>query len=165
MLWLHRWWCHFFCRCQVCVPMELFVLPSISLLCFVRSPVSLPHYAGWSLYALDNIWSFHRSPLLLPLLIPPVYKFFLLWYRIFIICGSLFYYHFSLSWLSFILADIIILYYFKIVYVHFVLEQLPDWLCCTWLNIISLFYYSILAYKSQIILLSILVTIQFPVKA
>ena len=33
-----------FCRRQVCVPMELFVLPSISLLCFVRSPVSLPHY-------------------------------------------------------------------------------------------------------------------------
>jgi len=42
----------------------------------------------------------------LPLLVPPVHKLFLLLYRIFIISGSLFYYHLCHIWLSFILAYI-----------------------------------------------------------
>ena len=63
-------------------------------------PSILLHYADWSQYAPDNIWSFHRSPLLLPLLVPPVHKLFLLLYRIFIFSGSLFYYHFEAIWLS-----------------------------------------------------------------
>ena len=42
----------------------------------------------------------------MPLLVPPVHKFFLLLYRIFIFSGSLFYYHFEAIWLSFILAYI-----------------------------------------------------------
>lgn len=44
------------------------------------------------------------SPMLLPLLVPPVYKLFLL-YRIFSLGGSLFYYRFHRKWLSFILPD------------------------------------------------------------
>ena len=70
-------------------------------------PSILLHYADWSQYAPDNIWSFHRFPLLLPLLVPPVHKLFLLLYRIFIFSGSLFYYHFEANWLSFILAYIL----------------------------------------------------------